>query len=310
MDPYDLEERKQQAAASLAAREAEFQQLQHGFRREEVAQAEARYQQLLAENRKAVDGPRTQEIEVARSQLRVAQARLVLAQQNHERMRNLAEKRAAAMEELDRAGKELESATANVTLREQQLDLLLDGTRKEDLEQVAVRVEEARQAWELTKNGYRQEEIDAARAARDAARFALQAIERQMDELNIVATVDGVIEALELEPGDLVAPSAPVISLLDDQHIWVRTYVPQNRLSVMVGQPLTVTVDSFPGERFAGTVSFVSRLAEFTPSNVQTPEERAKLVFRMKVALENRENRLRPGMSVDVWLPDTEPNDE
>lgn len=306
LEPYDLLERKRQAEATLASREAELEKLKNGFRPEEIAQAKARLDQLTAELKKLQEGPRDQEIEVARAQLRVAKARLTLAEQNHQRILALIEKRAAAAEELDRAGESLEAATATVALREQELDLLLVGTRKEDLQRATASVEEARKAWELTQNGYRTEEIAAAQAACDAAQFALQAIERQIEELKIVATIDGVVEALDLEPGDLVPPSAPVISLLDDGNIWVRTYVPQNRLSVAPGQKLRIMVDSFPQDEFEGTVTFVSRLAEFTPSNVQTPEERAKLVFRMKVSLENPSRQLRPGMSADVWLPKTE----
>jgi HlyD family secretion protein len=84
--------------------------------------------------------------------------------------------------------------------------------------------------------------------------------------------------------------------------MWVRAYVPENRLNLQNGQKLRVTVDSFPGEDFIGTVSFVAREAEFTPSNVQTPEERSKQVFRIKVELESGLDKLRPGMAVDVWL--------
>ncbi len=134
----------------------------------------------------------------------------------------------------------------------------------------------------------------------------MDALEKQLDELQIRSPLDGVIEALDLEPGDLVPPSAPVLSMLDDSHVWVRAYVPQNRLSVDLGEKLQVFIDSFPNDHFVGTVTFVSRQAEFTPSNVQTPEERAKLVFRVKVAVENPTRKLRPGMSADITLPRTE----
>ena len=307
LEPFDLIELSKQAEATLAARQAELDRMENGYREEEIAQAKARYEQLVAEYNKLKKGPREQEIEVARAQLKVAKAELTLAQQNHDRVQALLEKRAASTEERDRAGEQLDGATANVVLREQQLDLLEVGTRQEDLERAAAQVQEALEAWQLTKNGFRSEEISAARAARDAAQYALDAANIQIDELKIRSPLDGVVEALDLQPGDLVARSMPVLSLLDDSRIWVRAYVPQNRLSVRVGQELKVTVDTFPGESFSATVVFVSRQAEFTPSNVQTPEERAKLVFRVKVALENSQRQLRPGMSADVWLPTREP---
>ncbi|MHB0959921.1 MAG: HlyD family secretion protein [Pirellulaceae bacterium] len=303
LEPFDLRERLLQAEANLAAQQADLERLQYGYRTEEIAQAKARYDQLAAEQAKLKRGPRAQEIEVARAQLAVAKAQLVLAGQNHARVVGLVEKRAAAAEELDRAGEQLEAATATVALREQELDLQLVGTRQEDLDRIAAQVEEALKAWELTKNGYRPEEIAAAQAARDAAQHAVDALRVQLEELKIKSPLDGVIEAMELQPGDLVGSSAPVLSLLDDQHLWVRAYVPQNRVGIQVGQQLTVVVDCFPEETFVGTVIFVSRMAEFTPSNVQTPEERSKLVFRIKVAVSDSRQRLLPGMSTDVWLP-------
>ena len=234
----------------------------------------------------------------------------MLARQNHARAVGLVEKRAAAAEELDRTGEKLEAATATVALREQELDLQLVGTRQEDLDRIAAQVEEALNAWNLTKNGYRREVVAAAEAARDAAQFARDALRVQLEELKIKSPLDGVVEAMELQPGDLVGPSTPVLSLLDDQHLWVRAYVPQNRVGIHLGQELQVVVDSFPDEVFPGAVTFVSRLAEFTPSNVQTPEERSKLVFRIKVAVSDRQRRLLPGMSADVWLPRTEARDD
>ena len=91
------------------------------------------------------------------------------------------------------------------------------------------------------------------------------------------------------------------LSVIDTSRLWVRAYVPENRMALQVGQKLRVTIDSFGKESFTGTVTFVSRQAEFTPSNVQTPEERSKQVFRIKVELPAND-RLRPGMSADVWL--------
>ena len=125
---------------------------------------------------------------------------------------------------------------------------------------------------------------------------------QQIEELAIKAPVNGTIESVELRPGDLVAPNAPALSILDNSTIWVRAYVPENQLSLQLGQKLPVTVDSFPARRFAAHVSFIARQAEFTPNNVQTPEERSKQVFRIKVTLDEGLDMLHPGMAADVWL--------
>lgn len=302
LEPFDLLQREQEAAESLAALEADYQRLQAGFRSEEIAQAEARVQQHEARHDLLVAGPRPQEIEAARGRLQFAESEQVLAQQNYNRSKRLIVENAISQEEFDSTMERLEATSALIVVRKQELELLLLGSREEEIREAKARLEEAEQAWALEKNGYRKEEIERARAARDAAQAALEVIREQKKELAITCPIDGVIEALDLQKGDLVPTNAPVLSIMDTSHLWVRAYVPQNQVGLQVGQTLSMTVDCFPDETLQGEISFISREAEFTPSNVQTPEERAKQVFRIKVNLKDPRDRLRPGMSVDVWL--------
>src|SRR6185436_11077460 len=116
---------------------------------------------------------------------------------------------------------------------------------------------EAQAAADLAQHGYRSEEVAAANAAVTAANAALKALDQQIAELIVKAPLNGVIEAVELRKGDLVAANAPVLSLMDASHLWVRAYVPENRLGVQVGQKVQVAVDSFPGRSFGAHVSFI-----------------------------------------------------
>ncbi|MCU0979938.1 MAG: HlyD family efflux transporter periplasmic adaptor subunit [Pirellulaceae bacterium] len=307
LEPFDLLELEQEAEAQLAAKQADYDRLQAGFRAEEQAQAKARVGQLQARLELLVNGPRPQEKEAAKAQLTVAESTLKLAQQNHARVAGLFDKGAAPREQFDEATEKLQAALATVVVRQQELSLLEAGTRREDIERARAELEEAQQALALTNTGYRPEEIAAAKAARDAAQAALAAIRTRQKELRIVAPVDGTVEAQELQPGDLTLPGAPVLTIVDHQRLWVRAYLPENRLNVKFGQRLWVTVDSYPQRRFAGEVTFLARQAEFTPSNIQTPEERSKQVFRIKVTLKEGWDVLRPGMSADVWLGDPQP---
>jgi multidrug resistance efflux pump len=302
LEPFDLLQREKEALNTLNASEADYQRLMAGLRAEEIAQAKARYDQYRARLDLLEAGPRAQEIEAARSRLVAAESELKLAQRRHERRAGLFERNAISREEFDEISEQLEAAQAIVDVRTQELEELEIGTREEEKREARARVEEAHQAWQLAEKGYRQELIDQAKAARDAAQAALDVVRAQMDELTITCPVDGVIEALELQKGDLVPPSAPVLSVMDGRHLWVRAYVPQNRVGLRVGQQLKVTADSFQGEEFRGEITFISRQAEFTPSNVQTPEERSKQVFRIKVTLLEGLDKLRPGMTADVWL--------
>jgi multidrug resistance efflux pump len=304
LEEFDLEERKAEAEAKLAAQTAEFQRLQAGLRDEETAQAKARFDRLSAVLEKLRRGPREEEINAARARVELAEAQAERVQKTYNRIVELFRQESAAVtrEDVDRATEDLTVAEKNREVRDQELQLLLKGTREEDLAAAGAEREEARQAWELAKKGYRQEDIQAAKSSVDAAQAALDAIKAQIDELTIFSPVAGVVEAVELQPGDLVAAGAPVLSVMDLNHLWVRAYVPEDRLTVQLGQPVQITTDSYPDRKFRGEVTFIASQAEFTPNNVQTPEERSKQVFRIKVTLLDGLDVLRPGMPVDVGL--------
>ncbi len=304
LEPYDLQARLQQAEAELAARQAALDEKQRGFRPEEIKQAEAHYQTLLARLALREAGPREQEITAAAARLDVAKTQLQLAELRFERTRGLLRENAASQEDFDRVNQELQSAQAMLIVRRQELDLLESGTRSEELAESRAQLEEARQAWELAKQGYREEQVQAAKSARDAAQAAVQVIQKQIEELTVRAPIGGVIEALDLQPGDLITPNSPVISMMNERRLWVRTYVPQEWLHLHVGQAMDVTADSYGDEIFQGRISFIAREGEFTPSNIQTAEERNRQVFRIKVELQDDQQKLRPGMSVNVWLPE------
>lgn len=149
--------------------------------------------------------------------------------------------------------------------------------------------------------GYRKEDIEASKAAVVAATASLAAMQKRISELEIKAPCDGVIQSIDLEPGDLVRPQLPVVSMLNSNERWIRAYVPEG-IPINVGDLLKLTADPLPGQTFQAEVIFVADRAEFTPSNVQTPEERAKLVYRIKANLIDPPDQLRRGLIVDVDL--------
>lgn len=302
LDPFDLLERQAEAKARWEEASARHRKLKAGYRPDEIAAAEARYRQLAAQLKKLEDGARQEEIDTAAAELRSAKTVLVLAEKLHERAVKKYEEKVISAEELDRFRQELDAARADTDAKQKQLDLLNAGTRQEEIDAAKAARDEAEAEWNLKKKGYRDEEVDEAYAAMMAAQSALAVIDRQVDELKVVSPVPGTVQAVDLQPGDLVNANAPVLSLLDMSHLWVRAYVPENRLNLSLEQKVKITVDSFPEEEFTGEISFISHEAEFTPRNVQTPEERSKQVFRIKVKLVEGLERLRPGMEADVWL--------
>jgi HlyD family secretion protein len=302
LDPFDLLQRQAEAAAELASAEAELQRREAGYRAEEIEQARARRDRLEAALAKAVKGPREEDIAAARAQVALAEAELERAQVRHDRVIELAAREAANPDEVDEAVRSLKAARATHRARQEELAKLLAGTRQEEIAEARAQLAEADAAWQLMVSGFRDEEIREARAAAEASRERMHAIGQQIAELVITAPIDGVIESMDLRTGDLVPANTPVIALTDPARLWVRAYVPEDALDVRHGQVVTISVDSFPGERFAGHIGYIARQAEFVPGNVQTPEDRSKQVFRIKVYLDEGLDRLRPGMAADVWL--------
>ncbi len=302
LEPYDIEERRAQAAALRKEAEARLQLLAKGFRAEETAQAEARVRQMQADLERLQNGTRPQEIEAAKAELQLAQSEEELALSRFQRAEGLFAKQASSREDLDAATTELRVARSRVQMKTEALALLSEGARVEEIRAAQARLDEATQAWKLLQAGNRPEEVAAARAVLEAAVAGEKVLARQAEELKIVAPVTGVVEAIELQPGDLVTPNAPALSLVDTSRLWVRAYVPENRLNLKIDQRVEVSVDSYPDRRFTGRISYIAREAEFTPRNIQTPEERSKQVFRIKVLLLDGLDVLRPGMSADVRI--------
>lgn len=302
LEPYNLRETLAQAEATLAANRAKLDELHAGYRAEEVAQAQARRDRVQATLEKLKAGPRPLEISIKEANLRAAQAELVWAETEHERLKKLRENNQASKEELDQAIRRLDTTRAQYAAANDTLALAKEGTRAEEIAEAQASLAEADAVLTLQKNGYRQEDVAQAEAQVRAAEAAVAAIKRQLDELTIRAPSAGVVEAVDLQPGDLVALNAPVLTLLAAENLWVRAYIPEDRLDLKVGDELKLRVDAYPQRRFSGRVAFISRQAEFTPSNIQTPEERVKQMFRVKIRIEGERGELRAGMSVDVFL--------
>jgi HlyD family secretion protein len=165
------------------------------------------------------------------------------------------------------------------------------------------RYERAKQDYEIFKDGYRSEDIAAALALKESATAAVNLIERKVRDATIQSPARGIISERYVEPGELVSPGSILFSIIDLQDIWIMAYVSEKNLGkIKVGQAGAVSVDSFPGRQFPGTVIHISPEAEFTPKNIQTKEERVKLVYGVKVQIKNDEELLKPGMPADVVL--------
>lgn len=192
---------------------------------------------------------------------------------------------------------------AAVTNRKRQEALWKSGVvARQEYDNALVTEQTARQTLDEGTRGGRQEDISASRATLDAAGERLAYLERQKKELVVSAPAAGVIEAMDLRPGDLVAANQAVATILERDQLWVRVYVPEPQLGLVhVGQPAAVSIDTFPSRSFPGRVVEVRQQGEYTPRNIQTPEQRSDQVFGVKVRIDPAPE-LKPGMAATVRL--------
>jgi HlyD family secretion protein len=144
---------------------------------------------------------------------------------------------------------------------------------------------------------------DVARSQLYQARSALRASEARLADMVLLSPVTGVVLSKNVERGETVGPGVAVYSLGDLEKPWVKVYVNETKLGlVKLGQQAQIFVDTYPGKSYEGRVTYIASEAEFTPKTVQTQEERVKLVFGVKVGVQNIDDELKPGMPADVKI--------
>jgi len=243
-----------------------------------------------------------------------AQLRLLLAGARQEDVRQAEAQRAAADADLAGARQELTAAERDLA----RFEALLasnsgaekprdDARTRRDVTRDRVRAGEERvkaaaEAVARFKAGARREEIDAARARLAVVDAQLATLGKAVTDATVLAPAPGMVTQKLADPGELVAPRAPIVVVADLDRVWANVYVDEPLVPrIALGQAAAVfTDDGGPG--IEGTVTFISPKAEFTPRNVQTAEERAKLVFRVKVTVDNTKGVLKQGMPVEAEI--------
>lgn len=234
-----------------------------------LAQAEAQRDLMLA-------GSRDEDIQRARAHVREAKATADAAGTDANRMETLLAQNSATQKQRDDAATARERTAANLTAAEQQLSRLIKGNR--------------------------QEEIRASQATVELAQARLALAEKALADCTVKSPTSGIITTKNVEPGEMVAAGTPLATLSQLGEVWLALYLPETKLSsVKLGQKASIKVDGDPA-RYEGLITFIASEAEFTPRNVQTPDERTKLVYRIKITLPNPENIFKPGMPADGYL--------
>jgi len=252
-------------------------ELDHEYLDLQLRQAEAAVAAARAQLELLRRGARSEDISQAEQQLKQAEINLEQARNDAGRFRRLYEQGSITQ-------KQKEEAETRLALAEAQYN-------------------QAREALKKLKSLARPEEIEAAEARLRQAEAAADLFKKNIEDSRVVCPVEGVVTEKAVEPGELVNPGTTLvtISTLDPVYLWV--YVTAGELGrVRLGGRAEVTIDSFPGKIFEGRVVYLSPEAEFTPKNIQTREDRVKLVFAVKIELPNPEGQLKPGLPAEAII--------
>jgi HlyD family secretion protein len=287
----------------LQAAEAALAEMLAGSRAEEIAAAKAALDKAEWNLKELIRGSRPQQIASAEATLKSATADRDRAMSEYERARRLMASKTIAPQDYDRASAAYKMAVDKARDAAEQLSLLQEGPRSEEIDQARAMRDQARAQYDLVKAGPRREDIDQARAKVEQAKGIAGLAQARVSYMTVYSPLTGIVLSKNIEPGEYVAPGTPVVTVGDLVNVWLRAYIDEADLGrVKVGQKAQVTTDTYPGRAYPGTVSFISPEAEFTPKNVQTAKERVKLVYRIKIDIQNPKMELKAGMPADAQI--------
>lgn len=238
---------------------------------------------------------------VYRQQVGIAEAALAMQQRQH----------AASAQSLLAARKTILSDEADLAQKTVDFHRVQDlwtrhyvSTDMRDLAQTAARQSTAILARDRALAGVAQRNVDLAQASIRNAEENLQMARVVERYTTLTAPFTGVILVRQAELGEVTAPGTPVFTLADLDHVWLRAYINETDLGkVRLGEPATVTTDTWPGKQFDGRIAFIASSAEFTPKAVETHAERVTLVYRIRIDIDNPAHELLPGMPADARIP-------
>ena len=263
LDVRDVDLQINRTKAERAAADAQLRLLEAGSRVEDIRQAQA-------------------QVDAAAAETAAAEAERRAAETDLQRFEALLQANAGSQKQRDDA-----SARVNVA--------------RERERAAGDRVRAARETLARFQAGARREDIEAARARVSVVEAQLAQLDKSRTDATVTAPVSGIVTQKLVDAGEMVAPRMPLLVITDLDHAWANLFVPEPLMPrVALGQAATVLTDA--GDRVAGKVTFISPQAEFTPRNVQTADERSKLVYRIKVSVDNSAGVLKQGMPVDAEL--------
>jgi HlyD family secretion protein len=314
LDRHEFAALRDQAQANLQRAEQNLRQLETVLEISrkvlpaEVDRAAAAVGALQAQLREAKSGYRLQEVERARLAAEASRVTLDNARKDKERYDELFRKGVVAERARDTFNVQFETALKENQRAVEAYNLSKEGFRREEIDTARSRLAEGEAAQRLAESNLKkieaaEQEVEAARAQVAAAKAALDVTEIQLGHTELKAPYTGMIISRNVEPGEVVTPSQEVLTISDLSRVDLKVFVEETEIGRIVpGQPVDVKIDTFPDKTYAGRVAYISPQAEFTPKIIQTHKERVKLVYLVKVSVPNPNYELKSGMPADAWF--------
>jgi HlyD family secretion protein len=270
-------------------------------RRADLSAYEAQYAQLR-------NGSRPQEIQDAKASIEAAQAEYDRSKKDWERAQTLHKDDDISTSQYDQYRKNFENAGAALKSAKERAALVFIGPRQEQIDAAAAQVKRAQASVKVAEVNElevkrREQEVTTRRAEIERERAQIAMLDSQLDDTIATSPIDGVALVKSADVGEVLAPGTTVVTVGDMDHPWLRGYINERDLGrVKQGAKAKITTDSFPGKVYWGRVSFISSEAEFTPKQIQTQEERVKLVYRIKIEVANPQHELKLNMPADAEI--------
>jgi HlyD family secretion protein len=253
-------------------------------------------------------GSRPQEITQAVEATAAAQAEYDRAKKDWERSQKLHSDDDISTSQYDMAQRTFLSAEASLKQAKDHEALVKEGSRSEDIDQAQAQLIRAKAAMRGSQANaldikVRQQDVMAKEADIEREKAQIALIDSQLADTTAMTPMSGVVLVKSVDVGEVIAPGTSVVTVGDLDHPWLRAYIPETELGrVKLGAKVDVKTDSFPGRIFNGRVTFISSDAEFTPKQIQTQDERVKLVYRIKIEIDNPQHELKSNMPADASI--------
>jgi HlyD family secretion protein len=316
LESEDLKKDVAVKTAAVRVAQAIWEEVHNGSREEEIKAAQAAKEKAAQFHQELENGSRPEEIEAAEAALQSAQAERTRLAEELERAKKLYfENRILSEEEYGRQETAFRIADARWREAKERAALVKLGPREEQKRQAKSALDQATWQYRLVEEGARREVREQMQARLDEAKAALELAKTRLSYSEAFAPPlppapwespeprKWVVLSKNTEPGEYVSPGTPVVTLGDLAKPWLRAYIDaENHDKVKYGQRARVFSNLMPGKSVEGRVGFIASEAEFTPKNVQTEKERTKLVYRIKIYVDNPEGELKRGMPADAEI--------